>query len=148
MAGARALAAAAVLATALAAAGCGGGGGEGLSSEEYADKLDAICASTVEQAGQPNSLPELVSKGPKLLAAFDEALPKAEALEPPDELKPDVDTFLAKYKQLRGLVGRLIDAARKNDLTKVAQLGVQADALGQETAALARKLGAPACAQR
>jgi hypothetical protein len=132
----------------LAVSGCGGGGGEGLTKEEYAAELNEICATTVEKAGQPSSLPELVSKGPKLLAEFDKALPRAEALEPPDELKPDVDKFLAEYKQLRDLVSQLIDAANKGDLATVAQVGTQADALGEDTAALARKLGAPACAQR
>jgi hypothetical protein len=142
------LAVGAVLVVALAAAACGGGGSEGLSKEDYAAKLNEICAATVEKADRPSSLPELVSNGPRLLAEFDKALPQAEALVPPDELKPDVDKFLSEYKHLRNLVSQLIDAAKKNDLAKVAQLGARADALGQDTAALARKLGAPACAQR
>ncbi len=133
---------------ALAVAGCGGGGSKGLSKEDYGAKLNQICATTVKKAGLPSSLPELVSKGPALIAEFDRALPQAEALEPPGDLKQDAEKFLSEYRQLRNLVSQLIAAAKKNDLGTVAQAAGKADALGKDTAALARKLGAPACAQR
>jgi hypothetical protein len=140
------LAVGAVAVLALAAAACGGDGGGGLSKEEYAAELNEICVETVKAAGRPSSLPEFVSQGPRLIAAFDEALPRAEALEPPEELEEDVELFLSQYKQLRDLVSKLIDAATQNDLTTVAQLAGRADALGKETSELARKLGAPDCA--
>jgi hypothetical protein len=139
-----------VLALALAAAGCGGGGGgKTLSKQEYASQLSQICTNANAQrkaAGSISSPADVVSKGPKLLAAFDTMVSKVEKLKPPSEIKADADKLLSEAKQLRGVIAQVIDAAKKNDLTKITALGATGDALTKDLDALGTKLGAPACA--
>lgn len=145
-----AIGAVAVLAVAVAAAGCGGGGSKTLSKQEYGSQLNTICAdynAQVKAIGQPGNLTELAGKGPKLLDEFKKAIAKAEKLKPPAELKADADKFISEAKQLTGVLSDLIDAAKKNDTTKIAQLGSKADALSKDSDALGKSLGAPACAQ-
>jgi hypothetical protein len=146
----RRIAIGAVLVLALAAAGCGGGESKTLSKKEYGSQLNQICAdsaATLDKMGRPGSIPELASKGPKLIDEFDKAVSKAEALKPPSEIEADAGRFVSKSKQLRVLLGQLTDAAKKNDLGKIAQLAVGAESLGKDVGALGTKLGAPACAQ-
>jgi hypothetical protein len=140
----------AVLVLALVAAGCGGGGSKTLSKEEYGSQLNQICKdynAKVKEIGEPTSIPELGTKGPKLLDEFNGAIAKAEKLEPPSELKAKADKFVADAKELTGLLTQLIDAAKKNDTAKVQEVGVKADALSKEADSLGTQLGAAACAQ-
>jgi hypothetical protein len=149
-AGVKGIAIGAVLVLALAAAGCGGGGSKTLSKEEYGSQLNQICGdatATLDKVGRPGSIPELASKGPKLIDEFDKAVSKAEALKPPSEIEADAGRFVSKSKQLRGVLGQLVDAAKKNAIGRIAQLAVGAESLGNDVGALGRKLGAPACAQ-
>lgn len=135
-------------ALALAAGGCGGGS-KGLSKDEYAARLNRICADynrTIKRVGTPTSPAELAAKGPKLIAEFDKALARVKKLTPPKELKADVDTFLSEYTQLRGVVDQIVQAAKRNETTKIVQLAAQAEPLNKDTQALGKKLGAPACA--
>jgi hypothetical protein len=141
----------AVLFLALAAAGCGGGGGsKTLSKAEYGSQLNQICKdynAQVKAIGRPSSIAELGTKGSKLLDGFKSTIAKAEKLKPPSELKSTADKFVADAKQLTGILGQLIDAAKKNDTAKVAEVGAKADALSKEADSLGKQLGAPACAE-
>lgn len=135
---------------AVLAAGCGGGGSKALSKEEYGSQLNKICQDANadrKKAGTISSPADVVKKGPKLLAAFDRLISRAEKLKPPDEIKTDTDKVLSEAKQLRDLVSQVIDAAKANDVAKVVQLGAEGDALTKDLDALGTKLGAPACAQ-
>jgi hypothetical protein len=143
---------ASALAVALLAAGCGGGGGGGksLSKEQYAAQLSKICSDANaqrKQVGSVNGIADVAQKGPKLKAALDQLIAKAEKLKPPKEIKADADKIIAESKQLSALLGQVIDAAKKNDLAKIAQLGAQGQALTKDLDALGTKVGAPACAQ-
>jgi hypothetical protein len=133
----------------LAACG-GGGGGSALSAEEFGTRLNKICAdydATVKKIGEPSSLEELGTKGPRLREEFDKAIAKAGDLEPPDELAKMHDDFVAKGKELSGLIGQLVEAAKENDVAKIQELGTRAELIGNESDDLGKKLGAPACAQ-
>jgi hypothetical protein len=137
-----------VAAIGLAVAGCGGGS-KTLSKEEYASKLNQICADynkTVTRIGRPTSPAELASKGKMLIAEFDKALAKVNALEPPSAIEADVERFVAEYRRLRELVSRIVAAAKQNDTASVVGLAMQASPLDRDTARLGKKLGAPACA--
>ncbi len=139
-----------VLALGLAAAGCGGGGSKTLSKEEYGKQLNQACVEAkadLQKAGSLSSPADLASKGPKLLTAFDGLISNVEKLEAPDEIKSESEQMVAEAKQLRGVVSQLIDSARKNDLTKVVQLGLKAQSQGNTLGALGTKLGAPTCAR-
>jgi hypothetical protein len=137
---------------ALLAAGCGGGGGSGsaLSAQEFGKQLNKICAdydARIKAIGEPKSLAELATKGPELRDEFDEAIGKAEDLKAPAELEATRDQFIAKGKELSGLIGDLIEAAKKNDPVKITEVGTKAETLGRESDDLGKKLGAPACAE-
>src|SRR3954463_12831800 len=100
----------AVLALALTAAGCGGGGGKALSKEEYSSKLNQICTdldAKNKAIGDPNSLAEVASKGPKLLSAFDDAITKVKKLKAPDEIKDAASRFVSIGEQERDLISEL-----------------------------------------
>ena len=69
-----------VAALAIVAAGCGGGGGGGggaLSKEEYSSQLNKICTELNDKnkaIGDPQSIDEVVTKGPQLQDAFQSAI--------------------------------------------------------------------------
>jgi hypothetical protein len=139
----------AVLLLAFVAAGCGGGGSKTLSKDEYRRRLNSICAdynATVARVGRPTNLAQLASEGPRLIAEFDKTLLKIKQLEPPSEVKLDAEKLVSESKQLRDLVNQIVAAAKKKDAAKITQLGARAGALSKDSDALARRLGAPACA--
>jgi outer membrane murein-binding lipoprotein Lpp len=141
----------AVAALAVAVAGCGGGGSTTLSKEEYSAKLNQICTdlnAKNKEIGQPNSIPELADKGPQLLDEFDKAIAEVKKLKAPDELKDAVDKFISLGEEQRSLISDLIDAAKKNDTTKINELGAKIDPLDTESNDIAKnQLNAPACAE-
>jgi hypothetical protein len=141
---------AAVLLLALVAAGCGGGGSKTLTREQFSRRLNSICAdyvATVGRVGRPKSLAQLASRGPRLIAEFDKALVRIQQLAPPADMKADADKLVAESKQLRDLVSQIVVAAKKKDAARIAQLGARAEVISKDSDALARKLGAPACAE-
>jgi hypothetical protein len=151
-AGVKKLAIAAVLALVLIAAGCGGGGGgKSLSKEEYSSQLNTICTELNDKnkaIGDPQSIDEVVTKGPQLQDAFQSAIDEVENLNPPDELKDAHERFVSLGKQIHSKIDDLIAAAKKKDLAKAQQIGATIDPLNTESTEIARtKLGAPACDQ-
>jgi hypothetical protein len=146
------LAIAAVLVLAVAAAGCGGGGGgKTLSKEEYSSQLSEICTelnAKNKEIGDPQSVADVVEKGPKLNDAFQNAIDEVENLNPPDELQDAHKRFLVLGKQIHSKIDDLIDAAKKNDPAALQQIGSAIDPLDKESNDIAtNQLGAPACAQ-
>ena len=146
-----ALAAAAALVL-LVAAGCGGGGGgDELTAEEYSSQLNTICTELNDKnkaIGDPQSIDEVVTKGPQLQDAFQSAIDEVENLNPPDELKDAHERFVSLGKQIHSKIDDLIAAAKKKDLAKAQQIGATIDPLNTESNEIARtKLGAPACDQ-
>jgi hypothetical protein len=148
----RLLAGAALIAFVASLAACGGGGGGGgsaLTAEEYGTQLNEICAdydAKVKEIGEPGNLEEFGTKGPRLHDEFEKAIAQAEDLQPPDELAKLHDEFVAKGKELSGVLADLIDAAEENDLTEINELATKAELIGNESDDLGEKLGAPACA--
>jgi hypothetical protein len=143
-----------VAALAIVAAGCGGGGGGGggaLSKEEYSSQLNKICTELNDKnkaIGDPQSIDEVVTKGPQLQDAFQSAIDEVENLNPPDELKDAHERFVSLGRQIHSKIDDLIAAAKKKDLAKAQQIGATIDPLNTESNEIARtKLGAPACDQ-
>jgi len=138
------------LALVLVAAGCGGGS-KTLSKEEYGTQLNKICSdlnAKNKAIGDPNSIAEVATKGPKLLDAFDNAIADVKKLKPPAEIKDAAARFISLGEQERGLISDLIDAAKKKDDAKINELGSKIDPLDKESNDIAKnQRGAPACAQ-
>jgi len=142
-----------VAALAIVAAGCGGGGGGGksLSKEEYSSQLNKICTelnAKNKAIGDPQSVADVVTKGPQLQDAFQSAIDEVEGLNPPAELKDAHERFVSLGRQIHSKLDDLIEAAKKKNLAKAQQIGATIDPLNTESNEIARtKLGAPACAQ-
>jgi hypothetical protein len=145
------LAIAGVLALVLVAAGCGGGGGKSLSKQEYSSQLNKICTelnAKNKAIGDPQSVADVVTKGPQLQDAFQSAIDEVEGLSPPAELKDAHERFVSLGKQIHSKLDDLIEAAKKKNLAKAQQIGATVDPLNTESNEIARtKLGAPACDQ-
>jgi hypothetical protein len=130
------------------AAGCTDGARES-SKEEYVSKLNAMCedfSAREQEIGEPQTLTDLVEKGPRILDAFEKAIAdKVGTLQAPDEIADQADRLVDLAGQQRDALGGLVDAARDRDLAEVRQLVAENDALNKESNSIARELGADAC---
>lgn len=139
-----------VVALAVTAAGCGGGGSKTLSKAEYGAQLNQICTdynAKQKEIGDPASLEDVATKGPKILAEFDKAIAKAEKLKAPDEIKATRDEFFAKSKEQRDLINQIVDAAKANDGAKAQEINTKGQSIQDDVKTLAGELGAPACGE-
>jgi len=130
------------------AVGCAGG--EALTKEEYVSKLNAACEEFSEreqEIGEPQTLADLVDKGPRVLDAFEKTiLDAARNLEAPDEIAEQADRLADLAEEQRDVLAGLIDAARDNDVATLRKLVPKNAALNNEARSIARPLGANACA--
>jgi hypothetical protein len=130
-------------------AGCAGG--EALSKEQYVSKLNSMCADFSEKErkiGEPQTLADLVTKGPRILDAFEKAIvDKVRKLKAPDEIADQADRLADLADQQRDVIGGLIDAAKRTDVAKVLELDAKNRALNEESRSITRELGAEACAE-
>jgi hypothetical protein len=128
--------------------GCGDG--EAVSKEQYVAKLNAMCEdfSTKEKdIGDPQTLTDLVEKGPRILDAFEKTIvDKVGKLKAPDEIADRADRLVDLTDQQRNVIAGLVDAAKANDVAKVRELDSKNKALNKETTSITRELGAKVCA--
>jgi FixJ family two-component response regulator len=118
------------------AASCSGD--PALSKEEYVTKLNASCEDFIEAENE---------KGPRILDAFETTiLAKARSLKAPDEIADQAKRLAELAEQQRDVLGKLIDAARDNDVAKVRQLVSRNQVVNKEAGSIARDFGANACA--
>lgn len=129
-------------------AGCGGDGT--LSKEKYVSRLNMLCenfSARENQIGEPRTIADLVAKGPRLLAAFEQTiLEEVRDLEAPDEIADQAERLVDLAERQRDSLAELIDAAKNGDVTKVRQLASENAALNEEANSITRELGAEACA--
>jgi hypothetical protein len=130
-------------------AGCAGR--ETLSKEQYVSKLDAMCEDFRQKErkiGDPQTLSDLVARGPRILEAFEKSIvDKVRNLKAPDEIADQANRLVDLADQQRDVIGGLIAAAKHNDLAKVRELDARNEALNKEAASISRELGAKACAE-
>jgi gas vesicle protein len=131
------------------AAGCAGG--EALTKEQYVSKVNAMCEDFGEkenEIGEPQTLADLVEKGPLILEEFEKAIvDKVRNLKAPDEIADQADRLVDLADQQRDVIAELIDAAKDSDFAKVRELVSKNEALNKEANSVARELGAEACAE-
>jgi hypothetical protein len=100
-----------------------------------------------QEIGEPQTLTDLVEKGPRILDAFDKAiLDQIRGLKAPDEIADQADRLAELADQQHDVLGGLIDAAKEDDLARVRQLDAKNRALNTTASSIARELGANACA--
>jgi gas vesicle protein len=131
------------------AAGCAGG--EALTKEQYVSKVNAMCEDFSEkekEIGEPQTLADLVEKGPLILEEFEKAIvDKVRNLKAPDEIADQADRLVDLADQQRDVIAELIDAAKDSDFAKVRELVSKNEALNKEANSVARELGAEACVE-
>jgi hypothetical protein len=131
------------------AAGCGSEAP--LTKKEYATRLSAACeafAAREQTIGDPATLPDLVSKGPPILSAFEETiLAEARSLEAPTDLADRATRLAELAERQRDVLAALVDAARASDFAKVQTLTATNAAINDEAGAIARAIGAAGCAR-
>jgi outer membrane murein-binding lipoprotein Lpp len=137
-----------VFLVAVLAAGCADD--EALSKEQYVSKLNAMCddfSQKEKEIGEPQTLADLVEKGPLILDAFEKAIvDKVRNLKAPDEIAVQADRLVELADHQRDVIAGLIEAAKENDFAKVRELASKNEALNREAKSITRKLGAEGCA--
>jgi hypothetical protein len=129
-------------------AGCGGGSGAPLTKEEYASKADAICASAnskIQSFGTPQTYADLAKVADKTLPLIDQAIKDLGKLEPPASEKAISDQWLAQWRNLRGDLQEIRDAAKTGNTQAVKALVPKATEHNSKTNALATQLGMSVC---
>jgi hypothetical protein len=130
--------------------GGGCGDGERLSRDEYIARLNAMCedfAAREQRIGEPQSLSDLVEKGPRILEAFEDAIAdEVDGLEAPEEIAAEANRLADLADEQRVVLGELVEAARNDDLAAVRTLVSRNQALNDESNTIARELGAQSCA--
>jgi hypothetical protein len=127
--------------------GCGED--ETLSKGQYVSKLNAMCRdfSEREQAiGEPQSLDDLVEKGPRIADAFEKAIAdKVHELRAPNEISDQANRLTRLTDQQRDVLRGLVDAAKQNDFEQVTELASKNATLNRRSGSIAKELGATAC---
>jgi hypothetical protein len=128
--------------------GCGDG--QALSRDEYVARLNAMCedfSAREQRIGEPQSLSDLVEKGPRILEAFEDAIvDEVDGLEAPDEIAAEANRLADLADEQRVVLGDLVEAARDDDFPAVRTLASRNLALNNESNTIARELGAKSCA--
>ena len=110
-----------------------------------------MCADFAEREkgiGEPQSLADLVEKGPRILVAFDEAiLDEVRKLKASDEIADQADRLADVAGEQHDVLSELIDAANADDSGKVQELAARNEALNMESTSIAQELGAQTCAE-
>ena len=129
-------------------AGCGES--DALSKEQYVSRLNAMCedfSRREKTIGDPQTVEDLVDKGPKVLDAFEEAIvDEVHGLKAPDEISGQADRMARLADEQHDVLSRLVEAAKRNDLALVGDLAAKNAALNKESSAVASELGATSCA--
>jgi hypothetical protein len=132
---------------ALLLVGCGGD--DGLDKAQYVSELIRMCEDFSErekEIGDPQTVADLVEKGPRILEAFHEAIrDKIRTIEAPDEIADEADRLVELADQQYNVLRDLVDAANDNDLARVRELTSMNAAFNEEASSVARDLGAEAC---
>lgn len=127
-----------------------GGGTKRLSSQQYAQRANAICARFNQQVrsfGTAANLKQLAALANKTAPALKTAARALRGLKPPKDEARTADAWIAKIDQLRTDVEQIRDRAEANDLAGVRRLVPSATRDDDATNRLARSLGATACVQ-
>ena len=129
--------------------GCGGD--EGISKAQYVSELNRMCEDFSErekEIGDPQTVADLIEKGPRILEAFDEAIrDEVRTIEAPDEIAVEAARMVELADQQHNVLIDLVDAASANDLARVGKLASMNAAVNEEASSVARELGAEACAR-
>ena len=134
---------------ALLLAGCAGD--DELSKARYVSELNRMCedfSAKEKEIGEPQTIADLVKKGPRVLEAFDEAiLDKVRALKAPNEIAGQGQRLVRLAERQHNVLSQLIAAADANNLRRVQALAAANATVNKQASSIARDLGAEACSR-
>ena len=123
---------------------------EALSKGQYVSRLNAMCRDFSEREktiGEPQTVEDLVEKGPKVLDAFEQAIvDRVHELKAPDEISEQANRLARLADEQRDVLRGLVDAAKRSDFGKLNELSSKNAMLNGESSSIAEKLGATDCA--
>lgn len=126
------------------------GGSKTLSKSQYVSRLNAMCedfSRREKKIGDPQTIEDLVEKGPRVLDAFEQAIvDKVHGLKAPDEISDQASRMARLADEQASVLRRLVEAAKRGDFALVGELAAKNEALNRESSAVASELGATACA--
>jgi hypothetical protein len=141
-----------VAAATLVAAGCGGGGGGGgtttLSKDEFASRITKVCTEGKQKIADLkislSSVSTIAKSGDKVVDLESEQIDKFKNLksQAPDEIKSNVDDFIAKAETSRDKLNELVQAAKNGDAAKTASVAPEVTTTGQAVRDAASTFGA------
>jgi hypothetical protein len=127
------------------------GGSQALSKGQYVSRLNAMCQDfnkREQTIGEPQTVEDLVEKGPRVLDAFEKAIvDKIHRLQAPDEISGQASRLTRLADEQRNVLRGLVDAAKRSDFGKVDELSSKNAMLNRESGSTASELGATACAK-
>lgn len=140
------------VALAVALAGCGGdgGGGNELSKAEWVAQADTICKRVndrLEQTEQPKTMSELVTVLDQGLEDVNGAIADLRALEPPEDIEPEVDQWLAKVEEAATEIEKARDAAKAQNEERLSAALERGTRVNDEGNRRAREIGLKECAE-
>jgi len=143
---------------ALVVTGCGGGGSsssdtaQAMSKAEFAKAMDDLCSKATASTaglGDVQGMEDLASIGPGYLAAIEGVVDDLNDLEPPAEIKAQVEGYISNTEKLIDALGGLIAVAKENDSAAYVKLtesaGPEVQEMSTAVDAAANAIGAPAC---
>jgi hypothetical protein len=142
-----------VLALAAAAAGCGGSGGGGgttttpsMTKQQFAAKITEICAKGQKKIAKVGlaigSTGSLANSGQEVADLELEQINKFKRLQPPEEIKSQVEDFISKAETSFDKLEALVQAAKNFQAENVEKLTPEAVAAGQAVHTAAKTFGA------
>ena len=141
-----------VLSAALAAvaAGCGDGGPEQVSAEELVAKGDALCRDGQQRFAEIQAKPlrnanDAEAQTRELIDVAEDELNELRDLEPPDELGPAYDAWLAARVSGIEVFEQGLDAAERDDDQAYVDAQTRAAAGGAKRRELAAAVGFKVC---
>jgi hypothetical protein len=143
----RSRAAAVALLLAAALAGCGGSKSP---REQYVAKLNAMCDDFAERAqkiGEPQTPAGLRARGPRLVAAFEQAiLEPIESLEAPPGIEDQAVQLRRLARQQAQVLRTLSAAGKQGDIPMLRRLAARYAQLSAQVGEIATDLKASSCA--
>jgi hypothetical protein len=126
------------------------GESDALSKGQYVASLNAMCrdfSRREKKIGDPQTVDDLVEKGPRILDAFEQAIvDKVHRLKAPAEISDQANRMAGLADEQHSVLRRLVEAAKRSDFAAVDELASKNAALNRESSAVASELGASACA--
>ncbi len=141
--------AAALSAAVVVAAGCGGGS-QPLSREELITKGDALCREAAQrfaeiQAQRPATANEAADQTDELIDVSKDEVDGLRELDPPDDLKPSLERYIAAREAVIEVFERGRDAAENQDARAYGAAQKQVGSGEAERYRLARAVGFTEC---